>query len=55
MVSRDNYYYIRVDDSGRKQICTWGKDKAEGGDGEGQDFCITDKESFPEWLRKIMK
>ncbi len=43
-------YFICLDDFGQKQICTYGADRAPGGEGENQDFYLTDKSSWPDWL-----
>lgn len=43
-------YFICLDDLSQKQICTYGADRQPGGAGDGQDFFLTDKTSWPPWL-----
>ena len=43
-------YFICLDDFSQKQICSYGADKAPGGQGENQDFFLTDQSSWPTWL-----
>ena len=36
-------------------ICSYGKDKTAGGEGENQDFMLNDENTWPEWLRNTKK
>ena len=46
----NNPYFICSDEQGQRQICSYGADGEQGGDGENQDFYLTDKNSWPAWL-----
>lgn len=47
-------YFIKIDEQGNRQICTLGGDGEPGGE-EGNrqnaDFCLTDEEQWPTWLK----
>ncbi len=43
-------YFICTDDTGSRQICTYGADGQPGGEGKNQDFYLTDSSSWPAWL-----
>lgn len=46
------FYVIRYIE-GKRQICSLGKDKREGGEGKNADFCVTDRSTWPDiWLGK---
>ncbi len=47
-----NYYFIKKNEQGFNDICSYGKDGEEGGEGPDADFCITDERSWPAWLRE---
>ena len=44
-------YFVRIGENESIQICSNGKDGEPGGEGENSDFCITDKSSWPDWLK----
>ena len=44
-------YFVRIGENESIQICSNGKDGEPGGEGESTDFCITDKNSWPAWLK----
>lgn len=43
-------YFICSDDTGKRQICSYGSDGQPGGEGTAADFYLTDKSSWPAWL-----
>ena len=45
-----NYYFICRDETGIKQVCSYGKDNQIGGEDENSDFILTDESSWPTWL-----
>ena len=44
-------YFICSDNSGNRQICSYGSDGVPGGKGEAEDFFLTDQSSWPAWLK----
>lgn len=44
-------YFICLDFDFKKQICSLGADRETGGMGMDMDFYLTDKKSWPPWLR----
>ena len=50
-----NFYHIEKSESGSTEICTYGQDGDEGGEGKAADFCITQKSTFPAWLSKLTR
>ncbi len=44
-------YFICSDNSGARQICTYGADGLPGGTGQNSDFYLSDQSSWPSWLR----
>ena len=45
-------YFICTDNSGNRQICSYGSDGVPGGQGENADFYLSDESSWPAWLKK---
>lgn len=43
-------YFICLDENGDRQICSLGADGEAGGEGNNQDFYLTEKSSWPAWL-----
>jgi prepilin-type N-terminal cleavage/methylation domain-containing protein len=50
-----NFYFICRDEAGVKQVCSYGKDNAKGGEKENADFILTDESSWPQWLSTSKK
>ena len=46
-----NPYYIKIDESGQKRICSYGKDRQAGGEDRNADFCLNDEDNWPAWLK----
>jgi len=46
------YYVKKSEEDGSTHICTFGKDRREGGAKYAADFCITDEATFPPWAKK---
>ncbi len=44
-------YHICSDNSGNRNICSYGSDGVPGGKGEAEDFYLTDQNSWPSWLK----
>ena len=47
-----NPYFICMSQQGYREICTYGADGQPGGEGENADFYVTDKSSWPAWLKR---
>lgn len=45
-------YFICQGDDGSDRICSRGKDKQDGGEGENADFQLDDQNTWPDWLKK---
>ncbi|MEQ8353424.1 MAG: type II secretion system protein GspG [Leptospiraceae bacterium] len=43
--------YFVCDQNGYRELCTYGADGQPGGEGMNQDFAITDKSSWPPYLK----
>ena len=48
-------YFICSDESGNRQICSYGSDGVPGGSGDAVDFYLTDQSSWPGWLKPTKK
>ncbi|HBS04783.1 MAG TPA: hypothetical protein DEA96_07460 [Leptospiraceae bacterium] len=47
-----NPYFICMSQQGYREICTYGADGQPGGEGENADFYVSDKTSWPAWLKR---
>jgi len=45
-------YFMCQGEDGSDRICSYGKDKEEGGEGEDADFQLDDDRTWPDWLKK---
>ena len=49
-------YFICLDESSSRQICSYGSDGTPGGEGgEAQDFYLTEQSSWPAWMGSSVK
>lgn len=45
-------YFMCQGEDGSDRICSYGKDREEGGEGENADFQLDDDRTWPDWLKK---
>ncbi len=45
-------YFLCQGDDGSDRICSLGKDRQEGGEGENADFQLDDEKTWPAWLKR---
>lgn len=47
-----NAFFICMSQEGTREICSYGADAQPGGEGQNADFYLTDKSSWPGYLRR---